>query len=602
MATTMVVPESTMAEPENTTNHAVPKCAYWKPVTAEQVAKLEEKGITPESNPTAYAPTKIRCTEEQNRTVAEFRKANGRFPNNYTLLDDEGPKVQTNAVLIRETLPAPAWPKVTPVADDLSQVDKFNPEFLPESIRPWIQDVSERMSVPLDFAAVCALVTLSGVIGRRAFVYPKAHDKGWKESVSLSGAVVAYSGKVKTPTWKTFLNPVIEVEMDWKREYEKASAIYQEQQQLWDKAESEREKSAKKGAPVVVPQGAPPQEPEARRRLLLNDATPEKMHDVMRNNPEGLLYYRDELSSWVAELDKEGREAQRGLFLAAMNGNDAYSVDRIGRDGGHAIMCASVFGGFQPELLKSFLNKSVNVDDGTIPRFTMLVWPDEIDMPLIDRPENTIAKSYYQNAVRAFATMKAESVQLHFSPEAQTIFDGWLVKIRSMIARAENTGVRSHLAKYNGALPKLAALLQLIDLVNVAGPAVVTSVNLETGKTEMGSQKSTLSGNHVIDAEHLNKAVRLLMYLGKHMERVYGCIQEPAQKAETLLAQRLKERQLRDGFSVRDITRKCWSHLSKPDIVESALQGLEDKGWIRLLPITTNVGRPTSRWEINPEV
>lgn len=590
-----------MAEPENT--NAIPKCARWEPITAKQVAALEEKGITPEINPTAYAPTKRRCTAAENLMVEEFRNKHGRLPNHHTLLDDDGPKINPNAILIRESLPAPAWATVTPVADVLSPVDKFNPEFLPEAIRPWIQDVSERMSVPLDFAAICALVSLSGVIGRRAFVYPKANDKGWKESISLSGAVVAYSGKVKTPTWKTFLNPVIEVEMDWKREHDKASAIYKDQQELWDKAEAEREKSAKKGVPVELPKAvAPPQEPAARRRLLLNDATPEKMHEVMKNNPEGLLYYRDELSSWVAELDKEGREAQRGLFLAAMNGNDAYSVDRIGRDGGHAIMCASVFGGFQPELLKSFLNKSVNVDDGTIPRFTMLVWPDEVDMPLVDRPENTIAKSYYQNAVRAFATMKAESVQLHFSPEAQITFDSWLIKIRAMIARAENTGVRSHLAKYNGALPKLAALLQLIDSVNVIGPAAIMSVNMETGKTEMGNQKPSLSGNHVIDAEHLNKAVRLLMYLGKHMERVYGCVQEPTQKAETLLAQRLKERQLRDGFSVRDIVRKHWLHLSNADFIESALQSLEDKGWIRPLPVTGNVGRPTARWEINPEL
>ena len=42
------------------------------------------------------------------------------------------------------------------------------------------------------------------------------------------------------------------------------------------------------------------------------------------------------------------------MFLAAMNGNDSYKVDRIGREGGSAIMCASVFGGFHPTCFVNF--------------------------------------------------------------------------------------------------------------------------------------------------------------------------------------------------------------------------------------------------------
>ena len=140
-----------------------------------------------------------------------------------------------------------SWPPVTPLENKLSPVAVFKPEFLPDSIRPWVVDVSERMSVPLDFAGICALVTVAGVLGRRVFVCPKAKDKDWKESIALSGAVVADSGKAKTPTWKTFTNVVVEKEADWNNEYKERIAKFTEELESWealDKANKELEKKS----------------------------------------------------------------------------------------------------------------------------------------------------------------------------------------------------------------------------------------------------------------------------------------------------------------------------------------------------------------------
>ena len=471
------------------------------------------------------------------------------------------------------------WPPVTPLEDKLSPVAVFKPEFLPDSIRPWVVDVSERMSVPLDFAGVCALVTIAGVLGRRVFVCPKAKDKDWKESIALSGAVVADSGKAKTPTWKTFINTIVEKEADWQNEYKKRIAKYTEELESWealDKANKELEK--KSGVAQNTP--PPPEEPASSRCLLLNDATPEKMHDVMKNNPCGLFYLRDELSSWVSEFDKEGREQQRGMFLAAMNGNDSYKVDRIGREGGSAIMCASVFGGFQPDMFREFLNNMKNVSDGMIPRFTFLVWPDESDLPLVDRTADDSAKQLYRRIVYESAEMLEKQVFIHFSSEAQPIFNDWLAKLNQKIKTEENPGKRSHLAKYKGALPKIAALLQIVDLISV-GP---------------------LSGTHTIDVAHLNKAIDLLAYLETHMHRVYDCIQNPIQKAESVLSKHIKKGDLTSGFTLRVIQRKHWKDLSKQEYIDLALETLEENGWVRKFHVKSGPegGRPTAQWEINP--
>ena len=118
------------------------------------------------------------------------------------------------------------WGTPQPVEDELLPVMTFDENFLPAAIRPWVRDVAERMSLPLDFTGPCALVTIAGVIGRRAFVYPKAFDKTWKEAIALSGLIIAPSGSKKTPCWKTFVNPVFEVDIKDGDKVEKVQLTY----------------------------------------------------------------------------------------------------------------------------------------------------------------------------------------------------------------------------------------------------------------------------------------------------------------------------------------------------------------------------------------
>ncbi len=463
------------------------------------------------------------------------------------------------------------WKTPESMGNALSPVMKFKLDFLPLSIKPWVKDVTERMGVPLDFTGVASLVTLAGVTGRRVFVYPKAQDKEWKESISLSGAPVAPSGAMKTPTWKTFINVVVEQDSDWRRDHEKEMAAFKTAHDKW-------EADIKKNI-----HNAEPTEPKAPRRLLLNDATPEKMHEVMERNPEGVLYYRDELSSWVHEMDKKGYEVQRGLFLAAMNGNDAYGIDRIGRGTVFATMCASVFGSLQPQMLRDFMGNTRNVADGMIPRFPFLVWPDATLSTEQDRPADDNAKQMFRQIERRLAAMKAESISMHFDAEAQSAFNDWLLMLKSRIAKEQDSGKVSHMSKYRGALPKIAALLQVIDLVAAGG---------------------VVAGNQLIDLAHFNKAMSMMTYLESHMHRVYDSIQSPVKLAEDELVKRINNGELKDGFTLRDIKRKRWSGLSDSVNNETALETLEQSGWVHAVQVAAGArgGRPTLKWEVNPAI
>jgi integrase len=93
------------------------------------------------------------------------------------------------------------------------------------------------------------------------------------------------------------------------------------------------------------------------RRYRVNDATVEKLVELLKDNPRGLLMYRDELFGWLRNLDKIGREGDRTFFLESWNGNGDYTQDRIGRGTIRVKgVCISIFGTIQPGRLNSYIH------------------------------------------------------------------------------------------------------------------------------------------------------------------------------------------------------------------------------------------------------
>lgn len=482
-----------------------------------------------------------------------------------------------------------AWGEPKPFEPLLAPVPVFKIEYLPQSFRSWALDVAERMSIPLDYVGICMLCSFASVIGRRAFVQPKENDKSWTEPINLLGAVVAPSGGMKTPTWKTFTNEVTAIEIEWKKEHE------QELQRF--KAEMAKYLEKNRGKKKDAREGNPPEEPAQRRRLVINDATPESAHTLMEKHPEGLLLYRDEIGGWLAELDKQGRESAREMFLVAANGNDPHTQDRIGRGEVSAIMCLSFFGGMQPKIAQDLVNDERNAADGTIARLGLLSYPDRTDVARpLDRAVNDEARTLFRQALLAIAPLHQRDIFLKLSPEAQPIFTDWLR--RHFEREFELTGpIASHFSKYKGLLPRIAALYHLADAASAAGAKAAAA---EGRDISIGNEMS-VAGFHLIGREHLERAINFLgEYLEPHMRRLYGCVKSPVQRAEAALAEHILAGDLEDGFTVRDVIRKGWSGLKEQGDVRYTLETFCERDWIRPMSTQGQVGQPTTRYEINP--
>jgi hypothetical protein len=314
-------------------------------------------------------------------------------------------------------------------------------------------------------------------------------------------------------------------------------------------------------------------DPPIWRRYKTNDATIEKISELLAVNPRGLLIFRDELIGLLTTWDKEGREPDRAFHLEAWNGNGSYTTDRIGRGTIYTEhLCESIFGGIQPSKLITYLYQTVRniANDGLLQRFQLLVYPDEPkEWKLVDEYPNHTEKNRAFKVIETLASMDfvqcgakqeewAHTPYFQFADDAQEFFFGWLEMLETKKLRApdESAIMLEHLGKYRSLMPSLALIFHLIEVADGVAEGAVTLRSTE-------------------------QAVCWCEYLETHARRIYGLVADINLQAASRLAQKIKEGALPDGFSARDVYRKEWSLLDTKELTQGAIEELVEAGWLR---------------------
>jgi putative DNA primase/helicase len=222
--------------------------------------------------------------------------------------------------------------------------------------------------------------------------------------------------------------------------------------------------------------------PPTERRYLTNDSTIEKLGELLNENPNGLLVYRDELSGLFAAMERDGHEQDRPFYLEGWKGTGSFTYDRIGRGTVRIkAMCLSMLGSIQPEPLRANLGRSFKdgANDGFIQRFQLSVFPDTPSTwQNIDRKPNAEARA---RAFKVFETLDTLDVSklgatigeplheekvpyLHFAPDAQQFFDEWHATLeRRLRSDDEHPVMIEHLSKYRSLMPSLALIFHLAE-------------------------------------------------------------------------------------------------------------------------------------------
>jgi hypothetical protein len=194
-------------------------------------------------------------------------------------------------------------------------------------------DIADRMQCPPDFVAVPAVIALAAVIGRKVVIRPQERTD-WYEVANLWGCIVGRPGALKSPAMAEAIKPLQRLEAN-ARELGEGS---KKQFTLETEAFKLFKEIAQKGAKTAIRAGernvagmldveAPVEPPE--RRYIVIDATYEALGEIMADNPNGVLAFRDEVVSLLKTVDREEYVAARAFYLTAWNGTSSYTFDRI---------------------------------------------------------------------------------------------------------------------------------------------------------------------------------------------------------------------------------------------------------------------------------
>jgi putative DNA primase/helicase len=522
----------------------------------------------------AYSPAEVYATLECEGSLSAAARQLAREGYGKT-----GKQARDGLVGEQQDTELAAWAEgdLLPLPDDFLPVPVFDPCLLPESLRPAVLDLADRMQAPVEYVAGPLIVGASAIIGNRFRIAPKRHDD-WTVTPNLWGMIVGNPGRLKTPAMQAALDPIKKCESAAREAFDS----YKKSREFDQVEIDARREGIKKRIKEAVAKDSDTADLRVQYESLedleaatpptyiVNDVTVEKLGVLLNRNPRGLMLFRDELISFFRHLDQEENAQAKGFLMQCWNGYGEYKFDRISR-GETTIenLTLSLLGGVQPGPLAAYLRKAINnreSDDGFPQRLQITFFPDAQPWVLVDRTPNVRAM---ETARRCFARLDAlcggDPFVLRFDDHAQQFFYEWWTDLENEIESGalEHPALIAHFAKYRSLMPSLALIFHLFDLAATGDFEVL----LQTG----------LPG---VSEDAARKAAAWCELLGEHAKRVYGMAIRAETAGARSILRKITAGKLKPIFTARDIYRQGWSGLTTSQDCTGPLQTLVDFRYI----------------------
>src|SRR5262249_19761357 len=305
-------------------------------------------------------------------------------------------------------------------------------DVLPKVVHDFVDQRSTAQGVDPSAMAMAVLATCSGAIHHR-FKVKVQRNNDWWEHMRLWVLLVGRVTSKKSLIVNTAVKPLERYQAVILRDYTARLRAYEE-------AKAGGDKDAQEPAPPV--------------RYVINDATIEKIGDILSRSPRGILAKFDEVAGWIGAMERyhgpnKGASADRAFWLQAWNGGP-YTVDRIKRGETFiANLSTSIIGGIQPTRLVEIHGLT---SDGLLQRFLPVLMRGPQRSQDIDCAEIT---GFYNKLVFDLAELKPDRFNLaDDAAEAMSELHDYLFKLEQVgEALAEGfQGFIGKLASYAGVL------------------------------------------------------------------------------------------------------------------------------------------------------
>lgn len=487
---------------------------------------------------------------------------------------------------------APKYDGWSPPDMSVLRAGRADPPVMPNRLfgRTWslIQELAEGAGAPVDYVAASVIAVAASLIGGKRRVRP-FDTSNWDEPCILWVALVGDPSSNKSPAIDAATSLLRTIEsahaeahrstlQDFETKLERARA----ERKAWDEAVKAAVKSGEE-TPRMPDAAVMPEEP-VRRRLLVQDATPEAVGAILAGNPFGTLHLRDELAGWWTSFDRYS-PGGREFWLEAYGGRP-HVIDRKGTAKPLQIPFngVTVLGGVQPEKLADCLLSGA--DDGLIARF-LWVWPDPV---LFQRPRAIADTRRLELIYRRLEslkpridpfTMEPAAVSLPLNSKGGDIFEAWLGEEAANISDAASL-FKGFCGKLKGMALRLALVSEFLAWADNEGAEEPTEV----------SERSLVAAIDFLEA-----------YAKQTALRVFGdAALPPVERNAASLARYLLRNKLA-SFNAREIRDACGiPAMRETDTRDEAIALLVEADWLRASPSRKGDTKGRSRldFEVNP--
>ena len=274
---------------------------------------------------------------------------------------------------------------------------EFPLDILPPTLAAFVDAEHRAMGADPAAIAMAALTAVAGALHAETQV--RAGDGWWEKPILWTG-LVGQPSSMKSPIIEKATRP-----LSW---------IDHERNKRW------RQELAKW---AQIPNNKTIASPSKPARCVINDATPEKVAELLSRDPSGSLMVQDELAGWLGGFERYNTgQSSRAFYLSAWNGGP-FLKDRVGKgknDPDAEIrvenLALSVLGGIQPDRLAKLDDLT---SDGLLQRFlAVLMKPAKLGDPYYPVAG---AEAEYEKLIRLINSLPAQNH--HFADEACEIRD-----------------------------------------------------------------------------------------------------------------------------------------------------------------------------------
>ena len=339
----------------------------------------------------------------------------------------------------------------------LSDAPSFPLEVFPDTIRNIVEAFEEYENFNVDFTAASLLTVFAAAMGN---TWSVRFMTGWIDRPIIYMVLVGSPSCGKTPPLRQAVAPLLKIDSEYDRIYCKEMETYRR----WERLSAKQREKNSLPEEMAVP---------IRKCHVVVDSTVEALIGALRDNPRGVLIYKDEIDSLLSNFNRYNG-SDEGYFLSLFSGTPFKYSRKSNNE--HIFLAnpyCSIIGTTQPGRLgEQFGGKRMM--NGFSSRF-LKVYPEIDKMPSWNdtaMPDGVLEE--WERIIRKVVAAtpstdqegKATSIELLFSQEAKLRVIQWKDEVNNKAyAETDSDAVRALCGKLETYLVRFCLVIQIMHCI-----------------------------------------------------------------------------------------------------------------------------------------